>query len=117
MKPIRCLFTWIAAVALSSVLACSGRQHSVQTTRIWIPSGMRAVSLRANLGAPILPGMHVDVFVTDNAHQSNVLKDVEVAGCEQLKRETIVTLFTSPKDAEKLTLAVSKGRIQLIPRN
>ena len=85
----------------------------------------RAVAVRVNLVPGIVPGARVDILVTDNpagsadAHTAIVLQGVEVLALEQLKTESggVVTVLTSPKDAEKLALASQKGRMILVPRN
>jgi Flp pilus assembly protein CpaB len=107
-------------LALCGVVSCSAIQPGIQLARISIPPGMRAVSVRAFGRGTVGPGMHVDVLVTDNAseHDRTVLQNVEVAAYEQQKPESVgvVTVLTSPTDAEKLTLAAQKGRIEVSPR-
>ena len=87
---------------------------------------MRAVSILVNDAAGILPGTRVDVLVTRNSPVSSkpqtvrVLKNVEVLYCGQQLEEQkrrVVTLVTSPEDAEKLTLASQEGHLRLVPRN
>ncbi len=101
-----------------------------------IPPGMRAVSVRVNdttsVSGFVLPGTRVDVMLTGNAQGSNeqqtttVLSNVAViATGQKLERNAageaqsspVVTLLVSPDDAQKLTLAVSEGHIQLALRN
>jgi pilus assembly protein CpaB len=101
-----------------------------------IPPGMRAVSVRVNevvaVAGFVIPGTRVDVLLTGTPSGNNeqqtttVLENVAViAAGQQLERNSagepqsvsVITLLVSPEDAEKLTLASSKGRIQLIPRN
>jgi Flp pilus assembly protein CpaB len=123
MNPTRFLLNLIIAVAFCVLLSCSGMQTGMQTTRI--PRGMRAVAVRVNWVPGIVPGARVDILVTDNpagsaeSHTATVLQGVEVLALEQLKTEHggVVTVLTSPKDAEKLALASQKGRISLVPRN
>ena len=125
MNPTRFLFNWIAAVVLGVLLSCSSTQTGMQTTPISIPPGMRAVVVRVNWVAGIVPGTRVDVLVTDDPagstdpHTATVLQGVEVLASEQGKTQSggVVTVLTSPKDAEKLTLASQQGRISLVPRN
>ncbi len=125
MNPTRFLFSWIVALAFGGLLSCSGMQTGMQTARISIPPGMRAVVVRVNGVAGILPGMRVDVLVTSNPRgptepqTATVLQGVEVMASERVKPQSlgVVTLLTSPIDAEKLTLACQSGDIQLVPRN
>jgi Flp pilus assembly protein CpaB len=119
MKPTRFSFGWIVALAFGSLLGCSGMQTGTQSARIIsIPPGMRAVSIRVNGTAGIVPGTHVDVLVTGNATEpqtTTVLQDVEVAVSEP-RSLGVITLLASPKDAEKLALASQRGHIQLVAR-
>ena len=101
-----------------------------------IPPGMRAVSVRVNdivqVAGFVTPATRVDVLLTGNPVGSNeqltttVLANVPViAAGQKLERNAagepqtvpVITLLVSPEDAEKLTLASSKGRINLILRN
>jgi pilus assembly protein CpaB len=101
-----------------------------------IPPGMRAVSVRVNdttsVSGFVQPGTRVDVLLTGNPQGSNeqqtttVLENVAViATGQKLERNSsgepqsapVVTLLVSPDDAEKLTLAISQGHIQLALRN
>jgi hypothetical protein len=86
MKPTRFSFGWIVALAFGGLLGCSGMQTETQSARIIsIPPGMRAVSIRVNGSAGIVPGAHVDVLVTGDATETQtatVLQDVEVAASE-----------------------------------
>ena len=99
-------------LAFSAVLGCSAVQPPMQTRQVSIPRGMRAVSLRAKVASSMHAGSHVDILMTvDSQAQSTVLlQDIELAASNQ----GIVTLLTSPKDAERLTIACEKGRIELI---
>jgi pilus assembly protein CpaB len=124
MSSARFSFCCIGAVTFAVLLGCSGMQTGVQTARISIPPGMRAVSVRANMAAGVVPGSRVDVLVNDNpvgseSHTTTVLQGVEVLASVQEKPESlgVVTLLTSPKDAEEIMLASQKGRISLILRN
>jgi pilus assembly protein CpaB len=106
---------------------------SVMTTLI--PPGMRAVSVRVNevigVSGFVLPGTRVDVLLTGNPSGTTeeqttiVLENVAlIATGQKLERSSssepqntrVITLLVSPEDAKKLTLASSKGRIQLILR-
>ncbi len=101
-----------------------------------IPVGMRAVTVRVNdvvgVAGFVLPGMWVDVLVTGRPPESpqmvttTCLQDILVlsAGTTmqadakgQAMPAPTVTLLVSPPQAEKLTLASSDGRIQLVLRN
>jgi pilus assembly protein CpaB len=101
-----------------------------------IPPGMRAVSVRVNevigVAGSVLPGTRVDVLLTDNPSGTTeeqttvVLENVAViASGQKLDQSSsgepqnapVITLLVSPEDAKKLTLAGSKGRIQLILRH
>ena len=74
--------------------------------------------------AGVAPGTRVDVLVTSNPAVSTesqtvtVLENVEVITSRQVKPQSlsVVTLLTSPADAEKLMLASQNGHIQLVPR-
>ena len=79
----------------------------------------------------VVPGAHVDVLVTialpDGDPVSKiVLQDVEVLAIDQKLEEAkegepelvqVVTVETSPQEAEKLTHAAHEGRLQLALRN
>jgi pilus assembly protein CpaB len=101
-----------------------------------IPPGMRAVSVRVNevvsVAGFVGPGTRVDVLLTGTPNGSTesqtttVLQNVAViASGQRLERNTagepqntpVITLLTSPEDAERLTLASSEGKIQLSLRN
>ena len=97
----------------------------------------RAVSVKVDpvigVAGFVVPGSHVDVLVTivridtDGKPVSKViLQDVEVLAIDQKLEEAkegepqlvqVVTLETSPKDAEKLTHAAHEGQLQLALRN
>jgi pilus assembly protein CpaB len=97
-----------------------------------IPPGMRAVSVRVNdVVGFVIPGTRVDVLLTgipsgNNQQQTTtVLENVAVIAAEQrLERNSagesqnvpVITLLVSPEDANTLTLASSKGPVQLILR-
>src|SRR5580700_1089260 len=101
-----------------------------------IPPGMRAVSVRVNevvsVAGFVGPGTRVDVLLTGTPNGSNesqtttVLQNVAViASGQRLERNAagepqnppVITLLTSPEDAERLSLAQSEGKIQLSLRN
>ena len=101
-----------------------------------IPPGMRAVSVRVNevvsVAGFVGPGTRVDILLTGTPNGSSepqtttVLQNVPViASGHTLERNAageaqntpVITLLTSPEDAERLTLASSEGRIQLSLRN
>src|SRR5579862_4345544 len=101
-----------------------------------IPPGMRAVSVRVNEVVSVAnfvgPGTRVDVLLTGTPNGSSesqtttVLQNVAViASGHTLERNAageaqntpVITLLTSPEDAERLTLASSEGKIQLALRN
>jgi pilus assembly protein CpaB len=101
-----------------------------------IPKGMRALSIRANeiigVAGYVGVGTRVDVVLTaslvgaQEAVTKIVLQNVEVASAGQVIQKdpegkpqtvTVVTLFVTPEDAEKLTTASSQGQFQLALRN
>ena len=101
-----------------------------------IPPGMRAVSVRVNevvsVAGFVGPGTRVDVLLTGTPNGSSepqtttVLQNVAViASGQRLERNAagepqntpVITLLTSPEDAERITLASSEGKIQLSLRN
>src|SRR5579862_2152450 len=101
-----------------------------------IPPGMRAVSVRVNevvsVAGFVGPGTRVDILLTGTPNGSSesqtttVLQNVAViASGHTLERNAageaqntpVITLLASPEDAERLTLASSEGKIQLILRN
>lgn len=101
-----------------------------------IPPGMRAVSVRVNevvsVAGFVGPGTRVDILLTGTPNGSTepqtttVLQNVAViASGHTLERNAageaqntpVITLLTSPEDAERLTLASSEGKIQLALRN
>jgi len=102
-----------------------------------IPPGMRAMSVRVNevvgVAGFVQPGTRVDVLVTgtpggagEEEQTTTVLENVEViASGQRMERSQtgeaqiapVITLLVSPDDAQKLTLATARGRIQLALRN
>jgi pilus assembly protein CpaB len=101
-----------------------------------IPPGMRAVSVRVNevvsVAGFVGPGTRVDVLLTgtpggsSESQTTTVLQNVAViASGQRLERNAageaqstpVITLLASTEDAERLTLASSEGKIQLVLRN
>jgi pilus assembly protein CpaB len=101
-----------------------------------IPPGMRAISVRVNevvgVAGFVVPGTHVDVFVTlkrqNDTETRIVVSNVQVltAGTryDQEKAKTgeampssVVTLLLTPEDAERTVLASTEGQVMLALRN
>ncbi|WP_373942358.1 Flp pilus assembly protein CpaB [Vibrio chagasii] len=99
-----------------------------------IPENKRAVTIRVDdvigVAGFLLPGNKVDILNTvsygkNSASTQTVLKDIKVLAVDQTARTKenspiivrAVTLEVTPKDAEKLLTAKSKGSIQLTLRN
>jgi pilus assembly protein CpaB len=103
-----------------------------------IKPGYRALSVRVNdvigVAGYVLPGTRVDVVATVNPSTQQtdmtskiVLTNVEVlASGTKIERDTeqgkpiavsVVTLLVNPREAERLTLASTEGKIQLALRN
>ncbi len=99
-----------------------------------IPEDKRAVTIRVNdvigVAGFLLPGNRVDILNTlqyskSSASTLTVLKDIKVLAVDQTARTKenkpiivrAVTLEVSPKEAEKLLSANTKGSIQLALRN
>ena len=101
-----------------------------------IPKGMRALSIRANeiigVAGYVGVGTRVDVVLSaspigaQEALTKIVLQNVEVASAGQVIQKdpegkpqtvTVVTLFVTPEDTEKLTTASSQGQFQFALRN
>jgi pilus assembly protein CpaB len=99
-----------------------------------IPFGMRAVGVRVNdvtsVAGFVTPGTRVDVLMTGapNGEQSTttILQNVKVLALgHTLERNaggeaqtvSVATLLVDLNDAERLILASSEGRVQLILRN
>jgi len=104
-----------------------------------IPTGMRATGVRVDevvgLAGFVTPGMRVDVLMTGNVPGGNptdgpkvrtLLQNIQVlsAGANLQKdsegkpqQVQVVNLLVTPEEAEKLTLASSQTRIQLVLRN
>lgn len=105
-----------------------------------IPIGMRAVALRVDdvvgVAGFVLPGMRVDVLVSGNPPGEDtsrsgslcktVLQDIEVLSAGQTIKKNmedkpelaqVVNLLVTPDQAEVLSLASTKTRVQLVLRN
>jgi pilus assembly protein CpaB len=101
-----------------------------------IPAGMRAAAVRVDevvgVSGYVLPGMHVDVLSsgTPPGEQGTItrtiLQNIEVLSAGQnLERDAqgkpssvqVVNLLVTPEDAEKLSLASSQMKLQLVLRN
>ncbi|WP_070962491.1 Flp pilus assembly protein CpaB [Vibrio sonorensis] len=99
-----------------------------------IPENKRAVTIRVDdvigVAGFLLPGNKVDVLNTvkyseTSANTVTVLKDIKVLAVDQTAKTKenkpvivrAVTLEVTPKDAEKLLTARSRGDIQLTLRN
>jgi len=104
---------------------------------ITIPAGKRAMSVKVDdvisVSGWASPGTRVDVLATldptaqvQDSRTQVVLQNVEVLAAGQTTERDfrgeprsvpVVTLLVDPSEAEKLTLAATKGRIQLVLRN
>jgi pilus assembly protein CpaB len=99
-----------------------------------IPENKRAVTIRVDdvigVAGFLLPGNKVDILNTvsygkNSAATQTVLKDIKVLAVDQTAKTKenspiivrAVTLEMTPKEAEKLLTAKSKGDIQLTLRN
>ncbi len=105
-----------------------------------IPEGMRAVSVKVNdvvsVAGFTVPGTRVDVLLTGTLSRTNdpaeystttILENIAVLTAgpsfERTKDGkaqtgvTVVTLLLTPEEAQKLTLAMNEGKIQLTLRN
>ncbi|WED21277.1 Flp pilus assembly protein CpaB [Vibrio sp. JC009] len=99
-----------------------------------IPENKRAVTIRVNdvvgVAGFLLPGSKVDILQTvkygkNSASTTTVLKNIKVLAVDQTARTEenkpiivrAVTLEVTPKEAQKLLSANSKGSIQLALRN
>jgi pilus assembly protein CpaB len=119
---------------LDSALLPVGSQAGLVSV---INPSRRAVSVKVDpvvgVAGFVVPGTHVDVLVTitridtdGKPYSKIVLQDVEVLAIDQKLEEAkegepelvqVVTVETSPEDAEKLTYAAHEGRLQLALRN
>jgi pilus assembly protein CpaB len=101
-----------------------------------IPPGMRAISVRVNevvgVAGFVVPGTHVDVFVTlkrQNDSETRIVVsnvqvltagtryDQEKAKAGEAMPSSVVTLLLTPEDAERTVLASSEGHVMLALRN
>ena len=119
---------------LSSKIASSEAGHGIP---LGIEEGMRAMAVRVNdiigVAGFIMPHQRVDVLVTLDEDPGSsepvtqvVLQDLEVLGIGQMTEVNdenqavqvpVVTLIVNPDDAERLTMAETKGQIRLVLRN
>lgn len=101
---------------------------------IIIPEGKRALSIRVDeiiaVAGFVIPGTRVDVLLTieqnGDTRTQVILQNMTVLAAGQtVQRDeegnpmsvSVVTLLVTPSEAEKLTLAAQKGRVQLALRN
>ena len=100
---------------------------------IGIAKGMRAVSLRVIDSSGLIPflraGHHVDVQAVQNRNNpdavlSTILQNVEVLSVQALPEgnysqmsPSVVTIMTSPENADRVALADSGSSIRLLLRN
>jgi pilus assembly protein CpaB len=101
-----------------------------------IPLGMRAISVKVNevvgVAGFLVPGAHVDVLATVDLKEDTTTRavvsnlqvlaagtriDQEAAKDGKAIPTTVVTLLTTPEDAERVTLASTNGRLLLVLRN
>ncbi len=104
-----------------------------------IPPGLRATAVRVDevvgLAGFVTPGMRVDVLMsgvppggspTEGSRVTTLLQNIQVLSAgESLQKDAegkpravqVVNLLVTPEQAEKLTLASSQMRIQLVLRN
>ncbi len=101
-----------------------------------IPPGMRAISVRVNevvgVAGFVVPGTHVDVFVTlkrqSDSETRIVVSNVQVltagtrydqekAKSGEAMPSSVVTLLLTPEDAERTVLASAEGQVMLALRN
>jgi pilus assembly protein CpaB len=101
-----------------------------------IPLGMRAISVKVNevvgVAGFLVPGAHVDVLATvdlkDDTTARAVVSNLQVlAAGTRIDQEaakdgkavpsTVVTLLTTPDDAERVALASTKAQLLLVLRN
>lgn len=120
---------------LESVLAPKGAGGGLAAT---IPVGMRAISVPVNdvtaVAGFVLPGTIVDVLLTGQVQQNGVevgltrtiLEHVRVLAVGRSMEQaqfgkphavSVVTLEVTPDQADKLAMASTEGRIQLVLRN
>jgi pilus assembly protein CpaB len=101
-----------------------------------IPPGMRAISVRVNevvgVAGFVVPGTHVDVFVTLKRQTESETRivvsnvqvltagtryDQEKAKAGEAMPSSVVTLLLTPEDAERTVLASAEGQVMLALRN
>ncbi|HNS72865.1 MAG TPA: Flp pilus assembly protein CpaB [bacterium] len=118
---------------LASRLAAEGSGSGVSAV---IPPGMRAMTVAVNVVSGvsgfILPHARVDVLATvsatldkEESSTTTILENIEVLAVDQTVTPkdddpiTVksVTLLVNPAQAEKLALASSEGKLQLVLRN
>lgn len=118
---------------LASRLAAEGSGGGVSAV---IPPGMRAMTVAVNVVSGvsgfILPHARVDVLATvsatldkEESSTTTILENIEVLAVDQTVTPkdddpiTVksVTLLVNPAQAEKLALASSEGKLQLVLRN
>jgi pilus assembly protein CpaB len=122
-----------AEAILAMKLAPDGATGGVSSL---IPDGMRAITVAVNIVSGvagfILPNTRVDVLTTvspsNNKSQTTtktILQNVMVLAVDQTVQKNdndpvtvkSVTLLVTPDQAEKLTLASTEGKLQLVLRN
>jgi len=101
-----------------------------------IPLGMRAVSVKVNevigVAGFVVPGSRVDVLATVSKNDESITRTVvsnlqvltagtrmDQQGAQDGKPipATVVTLLSTPEDAERVTLASTEGKVLLVLRN
>lgn len=118
-------------IVTTNRLSASGEGSTLASL---IGENKRAVTIRVNdvigVAGFLLPGNKVDILSTikygkNSASTSTVLKEIKVLAVDQTARTKenkpvivrAVTLEVSPRQAEKLLSAESRGKIQLALRN
>lgn len=121
---------------LENRLAAEGAGGGLAAT---IPKGMRAVGLKVDqvigVAGFVVPGMRVDIIVAGNPGQEYsdrgtmsklLLQNIEVLSAGQnIQRDAegkpiqvqVVNVLVTPEQAERVTLASSEARIQMVLRN
>jgi len=131
----------VLAPLVSNELVLNGKlaaQGGGEGMTALIEPGLRAVSVQVNeissVSGFIQPGTRVDVLFTrqfsnGDAATTTLLQDVKViaygkqlapqskANSEDATKTNAVTLLVTEEEAEKLALAIQRGRIQLVLRN
>ena len=146
-NPVAGAFTTTEAVVGRGLLTSVAENEPITATRLasresgaglapTIPLGMRAVSVKVDevigVAGFVVPGARVDVLATvaggDESTTRTVVSNLQVlASGTRVDQEeakdgkpipaTVVTLLTTPEDAERVTLASSEGKILLVLRN